>query len=63
MMRWLLVLVLVTALLVSVMTPEERERITRNWERWRRMTPEEREELRQRWQQMAPEERARGRHR
>jgi acyl-CoA reductase-like NAD-dependent aldehyde dehydrogenase len=41
------------------MSPEERARVLRNQERWRRMSPEEREQIRERWRQMSPEERER----
>jgi acyl-CoA reductase-like NAD-dependent aldehyde dehydrogenase len=41
------------------MTPEERDRILRNQERWRQMSPEQREQIRERWRQMPPEERER----
>jgi hypothetical protein len=41
------------------MSAEERERVLRNQERWRQMTPEEREQIRERWRQMSPEERER----
>jgi hypothetical protein len=35
--------------------------VLRNQERWRQMSPEQREQMRERWRQMPPEERERWR--
>jgi predicted Fe-S protein YdhL (DUF1289 family) len=39
------------------MTPEQRQHVMQNWERWQKMSPAERDAVRQRWQHMTPEER------
>ena len=39
------------------MTPEQREHLKQNWDRWQKMTPAERDAARQRLQQMSPDER------
>ena len=41
------------------MAPEERERVLKNYERWKNMTPEQRAQARQRWRQTPPEARER----
>ena len=42
---------------LEALTPEQRQHVMQNWERWQKMTPVEREAARERWQRMTPEER------
>ena len=39
------------------LSPEEQQRIRGNFKRFREMTPEQRQQLRQRWQRLSPEQR------
>jgi hypothetical protein len=39
------------------MSPEEQERVRRNFQRFRDLNPEQREQLRNRWRELTPEQR------